>query len=735
MTTSSSGNSGTTSASSVATSSSNAAESGSSLFNEENFMRKLDSVTPTQDSIQTLALWIIHHKTNHEIICRLWLRKLGETGLPSKQKLALFYLANDVIQNCKRKNAKVYQDTFKKCLNEAIRLVRVDSIKKNVERVLDVWLERQVYDKDLIDKLHATLKATNQNLTHSPPDKTVEAEKPVPSTPVVEKSPSLSKEEIEKIIAEFQPKNVCESISAFQAVTNETSLSKAQVEATRILDITLEHVKQYRDKNQCAKFKTEFENSCIKLEDYIRKLSIQQEQRRMLLKLMEQSEIFYDAQFKDAKTVSNAYRIYGSKVNAVKKKLDELINEKFSNTNDKLDQMDMEMSDEEPTSSQHLSSLLSNSTLNRSQSNTSLTNQQPAIKTHLDPRQNRQAQQPKVNSTPSKPEPKKRERSATPVRDENTTQNKSNPLDFLTKFINKSATNQTQSSESPTASTSAAPGSSSSSNLSYLVSSLQKFVNNSSTSSVSATKPAQGQFYGDPAAGLNYQSSFIQPETHLEQNRPGTPTKDEIYQQNQAQILSPTGYNHMMVSGPPPPPPPPIGYPPIFHPQAPPMNLIGMPPPPPGQLLIDPYHQMYNQPPPPPPPPPPHGFHYQPNKVLMSPVQPLMSVSTTSPLKADTPNINTNNNRNQNTPTGGGANMKRKYSNNFDEDRFQNNNINNNSNANVNKQFGQKNQQQQSFNRIPTINSQRDRGESNSGIHQNLNRSNSTSSKPGHRYY
>lgn len=41
-----------------------------------------------------------------------------------KQRLALFYLANDVIQNCKRKNAKIFQDTFKACLIEAVELVK-----------------------------------------------------------------------------------------------------------------------------------------------------------------------------------------------------------------------------------------------------------------------------------------------------------------------------------------------------------------------------------------------------------------------------------------------------------------------------------------------------------------------------------------------------------------------------------------------------------------------------------
>ena len=57
-----------------------------SIFNEENFVRKLENVTPTQDSIQSLALWIIHHKANHETICRLWLNKLKESKFKSDLK-------------------------------------------------------------------------------------------------------------------------------------------------------------------------------------------------------------------------------------------------------------------------------------------------------------------------------------------------------------------------------------------------------------------------------------------------------------------------------------------------------------------------------------------------------------------------------------------------------------------------------------------------------------------------
>ena len=63
-----------------------------------------------------------------------------------------------------------------------------------------------------------------------------------------------------------------------------------------------------KDKNQCAKFKVEFENSCLKLEEYIKRLESQAKNRKQLVQLMEQSEIFYDAQFKDAEMVHNVSR-------------------------------------------------------------------------------------------------------------------------------------------------------------------------------------------------------------------------------------------------------------------------------------------------------------------------------------------------------------------------------------------------------------------------------------------
>lgn len=280
-----------------AASSSATTKAPSSSFNEENLMRKLDQCTPTQESIQTLALWIIHHKNHHELIAKLWLKKMSESSTSSRQRLTLVYLANDVIQNCKRKNAKIYQDSFKTILNEAVASCRSESIKKNVQRVLEVWLERQVYDKSFIDQLISSLNYKSDLVTRSP-----ELVEPKPTAGL---SSEIEKDEIERIIAEFQAKNLCDSIESFDSFLKETNKEKTEIEATRILEINLEHIRQYRDRSKCDKFKNEFEASSDKLDQYVRKLSEQMEQRKQLVNLLKQSEIFYDAQYKDAKTVFN----------------------------------------------------------------------------------------------------------------------------------------------------------------------------------------------------------------------------------------------------------------------------------------------------------------------------------------------------------------------------------------------------------------------------------------------
>jgi len=216
-----------------------------------------------------------------------------------------------------------------------------DSLRKSVARIIDVWAERNVYDKEFTARLKQALQsapAASLNLTKSPAAEPSPARSPPPDQ-------RRSDLEYQKIIEEFEPKRLCESIARFHAVQKETAASRAGVEASRLLDINGEHIRQYRDKSQCANFKAEFENSCLKLEDFLAKLSKEAAERQKLVQLMAQGEIFYDAQFKDATTVATAYRNDGAKVHNVRRKLEEVL---ATDSDAKLDSMDMEMSDDEP---------------------------------------------------------------------------------------------------------------------------------------------------------------------------------------------------------------------------------------------------------------------------------------------------------------------------------------------------------------------------------------------------
>ena len=45
-------------------------------LNEASVQRKFANVNNTQDSIQSLSLWVLHHKAHHERIVELWFKAL-----------------------------------------------------------------------------------------------------------------------------------------------------------------------------------------------------------------------------------------------------------------------------------------------------------------------------------------------------------------------------------------------------------------------------------------------------------------------------------------------------------------------------------------------------------------------------------------------------------------------------------------------------------------------------------
>ncbi|XP_044152775.1 regulation of nuclear pre-mRNA domain-containing protein 1B isoform X1 [Bufo gargarizans] len=139
-------------------------------FTEPALEKKLSELSNSQQSVQTLSLWLIHHRKHAASIVGVWQRELKKAK-PSR-KLTFLYLANDVIQNSKRKGPEFTRE-FESVLLDAFSHVSSeadDGCRKPLERLLHIWQERGVYSADFIQQLR--LAINEDDSPREPPELT-----------------------------------------------------------------------------------------------------------------------------------------------------------------------------------------------------------------------------------------------------------------------------------------------------------------------------------------------------------------------------------------------------------------------------------------------------------------------------------------------------------------------------------------------------------------------------------
>ncbi|XP_065429810.1 regulation of nuclear pre-mRNA domain-containing protein 2 isoform X4 [Chrysemys picta bellii] len=260
---------------------------------EASLDRKFQSVTNTMESIQGLSSWCLENKRHHNTIVYHWMKWLRRSAFP--HRLNLFYLANDVIQNCKRKNAIVFRDTFAEVLPEAAALVKDPSVSKSIERIFKIWEDRNVYPEETIVALKEALTSTNPK--------------------VALKS---------KIVAEFRPQSLVDELLLYKRSEDQIELKEKQLSTMRVDVCSTETLKCLKDKTGGKKFSKEFEEASSKLEEFVNGLDKQVKNGPSLIEVLENAGIFYEAQYKEVKVVANAYKTFANRVSNLKKKLDQL---------------------------------------------------------------------------------------------------------------------------------------------------------------------------------------------------------------------------------------------------------------------------------------------------------------------------------------------------------------------------------------------------------------------------
>ncbi|KAI1901528.1 hypothetical protein AGOR_G00035350 [Albula goreensis] len=278
---------------------------GSSAALQSSLDRRFRGVTNTMESIQKLSTWCIENKKYHNLIVRYWMKWLKKSG--ASHRLNLFYLANDVIQNCKRKNAIVYRTSFSEVLPEATLLVKDAKVRKSVERILNIWEERSVYPEEMISELRAGLSRKAPSTGGSS------------TTPVNPKVAMKS-----KIVAEFVPQAFIEQLTVHKHSVEEAELKEKQLAALRVDVCSTEALKRLKDKAGGKKFSQDFEEGSTKLQDFVSFLDKQVKRGPPLLETLNNADVFYEMQYKEVKIIANAYKTFANRVMHLKRKLDTL---------------------------------------------------------------------------------------------------------------------------------------------------------------------------------------------------------------------------------------------------------------------------------------------------------------------------------------------------------------------------------------------------------------------------
>eukprot|EP00252_Welwitschia_mirabilis_P020761 TRINITY_DN5152_c0_g2_i1.p1 TRINITY_DN5152_c0_g2~~TRINITY_DN5152_c0_g2_i1.p1 ORF type:complete len:598 (+),score=150.62 TRINITY_DN5152_c0_g2_i1:405-2198(+) len=114
-------------------------------FNGQILVEKLSKLNNSQQSIETLSHWCIFHRKNAKQVVDTWDRQFH--CAPREQRISFLYLANDILQNSRRKGSE-FVGEFWKVLPGALRDVfdKGDEHGRRVAmRLVDIWEERKVF--------------------------------------------------------------------------------------------------------------------------------------------------------------------------------------------------------------------------------------------------------------------------------------------------------------------------------------------------------------------------------------------------------------------------------------------------------------------------------------------------------------------------------------------------------------------------------------------------------------
>lgn len=117
-------------------------------YSDDAVKAKLTALNETQDSIVTVAQWIMFHRRHADRTASLWQNRLQESSSASK-RLTLIYLANEVVQQSRARQKHDFLIAFEPLIADATAQAykgASQDIQAKIRRVVEVWRQRNIFD-------------------------------------------------------------------------------------------------------------------------------------------------------------------------------------------------------------------------------------------------------------------------------------------------------------------------------------------------------------------------------------------------------------------------------------------------------------------------------------------------------------------------------------------------------------------------------------------------------------
>lgn len=133
-------------------------------YTDDAVLAKLSALNETQESIVTVAQWVMFHRRHADRTGQLWLQRLKDSG--SNKRLNLIYLANEVAQQSKARRKDDFLIAFSPVIAEATAQAykgATNEVQQKLRRVVEVWRQRQIFEAPIQDAIEARIEELDKS--------------------------------------------------------------------------------------------------------------------------------------------------------------------------------------------------------------------------------------------------------------------------------------------------------------------------------------------------------------------------------------------------------------------------------------------------------------------------------------------------------------------------------------------------------------------------------------------